>query len=92
MSLLSKSLLVVANKVGGIVKILDIVPFIPFKAVPGPAYEILNCVTSTFFYCLFVKQMVYLKGSGGVGVIVNKYGGGHIRTWAMKRIIGWEWR
>lgn len=89
-SSLSKSLLVVANKVSGIVKVFDVVPSIPFRSIPGPANKIFNCAALTFFHRLLVKQTIYLKRFGDVNVTVNKYGAGHVRTGAIEEIINWR--
>ena len=73
-SSLSKSLLIVTHKVGGIVKVLDVIPSIPFQPVSSPTNEILHCAALTFLYCSLVKQTVYFKEFGGVGVTVDKHG------------------
>ena len=91
-SSLSKGLFVVPDKVVRIVKVLDIIPLIPFRAIRGPANEIPNRAVPTFFHCLFVKQMVYFEGFGDVGITVDKNAGGNVRTWVMEGIIGWGWR
>lgn len=82
--LLSKGLLVVVNRVGGIVKVLDMVPSIPFRFIPGLANEIFNRTVITFFYFLFVKLTDYLKGFGGIGFTVEKHSGEHVKTRAME--------
>lgn len=84
---LNKSFFIVANKVGGIVKIRNVIPSIPFRSIPGSANIIFNCVALVFLYCLFVKQTVYLKEFGGVNVTIDKHGKGHMRTEAIKEII-----
>lgn len=78
------------DKVEGIVKVLDIIPSIPFRVIPGPANEILNCAAPIFFHYLFIKQTVYFEGFGGVNVTVDKYGGEYLKTWGMEGIISWE--
>lgn len=82
-SLLSKSLLVVSDKVGGIIKIFDVVPSILFRSIPGPANKIFNYMALTFFYYLFAWQLVYLKEFDSVSVTVEKHGGGYVKTGAM---------
>lgn len=84
---LNKGFLIVANKVGGIVKIRNVIPSIPFRSIPGSANIIFNCVALVFLYCLFVKQTVYLKEFSSVNVTVDKYGKGHVRTGAIEEII-----
>ena len=79
MFLLSQGFFIVANKVVGIVKVLDIIPPIPFRFVLSPANEIFNPAALIFLYYLLVKETIYLKGFGDVDVIVNKHGGKHLR-------------
>lgn len=85
---MSEGLLVVADKVGGIVKVLDVVPSIPFRSIPGPANEVFYRAAFTFFHYSLVKQMVYLEGFDGIGVTVDKHGGWHVRAGAMEEIVG----
>lgn len=85
----SKGFLVVANKVGGIVKVFDVIPSIPFRIIPGPVNKVLNRTALVFLHYLFVKQMVYFKGFGSVSITLDKHKGGHVRTGAMKGVIGW---
>lgn len=89
---LNQGLLVVVNKVGNIVKVFDVVQSIPFRCVPGLVNEIFNRVALTFFHYSLVKKIVYLKEFGGVGVTVDKHGGGHVRIAVMEEIIGWGGR
>lgn len=86
--LLSKDLLVVANKVGGIVKVLNIILSILFRSIPGQANKIFNRATFIFFYRLLIKQIIYLKGFGDVNVTIDKYSGGYIKPGMIVRIIG----
>ena len=88
-SSLSKGLLVVTHKVGGIIEVLDIIPSIPFRPVSSPTNEILYRVALTFLYCSLVKQTVYFKGFGGVDVTIDKHGGWHVRARAIEGIVGW---
>lgn len=85
--LLSKSLFIVTNKFGGIVKVFDIILSIPFRSISAPANKLFNRAALTFFYCLLIKQTVYFKRFGNVGVTVDKYGGRNVRTKAMEKII-----
>ena len=87
-SSLSKGVLVVTHKVGGIVKVLDILPSIPLRAVSSLTNEILHRAAFTFLHYSLVKQTVYLKGFDGIGVTVNKHGGWHVRVGAMEGIVG----
>lgn len=89
MSLLSKDLLVVTYKVNGIVKVLDIIPFILLRPVFSPTNKILYCAAFTFLYCLLVKQILYLERFCSIGITVNKHGGWNVRVGAMERIVGW---
>lgn len=89
---LSKGFFVVANKVGGIVTVLNVGPSILFRSIPGLANEIFNRAALIFLCYLFVKQTIYLKGFSDVGVTVDKHGGGHVRMRAMEGVISWEWR
>lgn len=86
---LGKGLLVDANKVGGIVKVFDVVPSIPLMSVFCLANEILYRAVLIFFNCLLIKQTLYFKEFNGVGVIVDKHGGWHVRAGMMGEIIGW---
>lgn len=85
---MSKGFLVVVNKVGNIVKVFDVISSIPFRSIPGPANNVFNRAVFAFFYCLFIKQMVYLKGFGGVNVTIDKHGRGHVKMETIKKVIG----
>lgn len=87
--MLSKDLLIVANKIDGIVKVLDVVSSIPFRSIPDLANEIFNHAALIFFHHLLVKQTVYFKRFDDVGITVYKHGGGHVRTGTIKKIIDW---
>lgn len=52
---LSKGLFIVMHKVGGIVKVLDVVSSISLWAVSSPINEILYYTAFTFFYYPLVK-------------------------------------
>lgn len=90
MSLLNKGFLIVANKIGDIVKVFDIVSSIPFRSIPYSLNKLFNYATLVFLYSLFVKQTVYLKGFGNTVSLSTNTAGvcDHMRTRAMKRIIG----
>lgn len=85
--LFGKGLLVVASKVYGIVKVFDVLLSIPFRSIPGLANEIFNLATLTYFHRLHVKQTVYLKRFGNVGITIYKDGRGYVRTKAIEEII-----
>lgn len=86
--MLSKSLLVVMHKVGGVVKVFDVVPPIPLRAVSSPRNEILYRAAFTFLHYSPIKQTVYLKRLDGIDVTVDKHSGWHVRAGAMEKIIG----
>ena len=52
---LSKSFLVVVDKFGSVVKVLDVEPSIPFRAVAGSADKLFHGTALTFFYCSFIE-------------------------------------
>lgn len=52
---LSKGLFIVTHKVGGIVKVLDIVPSIQLWAISSSMNKILYYTAFTFFYYPLVK-------------------------------------
>lgn len=76
---LSKGLLVVANKVDGIIGVLNVIPFILFRSIPGLTNKIFSRATLTLFHYLFIKQTVYLAGFGNISITVIKHGGGYVR-------------
>ena len=85
---LSKGLLVVTHKVGGVVEILDVVPPIPLRAVSSPTNEVFYRAAFTFFHYLLVKQTVHFEGFDGIGVTVDGHGGWHVRAGAIEGIVG----
>ena len=87
-SSLSKGLLVVTHKVGGVVEVLDVVLSISLRAVSSPTNEVFYRAAFTFFHYPLVEQTVYLKGFDGIGVTVDEHGGWHVRAGTMERVIG----
>lgn len=69
----SKGLLKIVNKIESIVKVFDIVPFIPLGAIPGLAYKVFNDQAFTFSYCALIKKAINFKGLVFVSVILYKY-------------------
>ncbi len=87
-SSLSKASFVGSDQVGGIVEVLDIVPPIPFWAIPSSAHEILNGQAFTFSYCPLVKKSINLEGFALVSITFHKHGGGLLRTKIVEGILG----
>lgn len=89
MFLLSKVLFVFADKFDNIVKVFNVIPSIPCRAVAGPADEVLDCIALTFFDSLFIEQAVYFKRLKDVNVTINKDGRWLMWLRAIKGIVGW---
>lgn len=53
--LLSKGFFLVANKVGDIVKVFDVVLSIPFEALLDSTNQVFNRTALTLLYYLFIK-------------------------------------
>lgn len=81
------------DKIGGIIKVLDIVPPIPFWAVPGPAYKVFDSEAFTLLDRALIEKAVNLEGLLAVGVTFYKYRGGLLRAGPLERILGrgWGW-
>lgn len=77
------------NKLGGIVKVLNVVLSIPLWVIASPINEILDCVILTFFNNLSMEQIFHLKRSGGLSIIIDKHKRQYIRTGTMKKLNGW---
>ena len=88
-SWLSKSVLVITHKIGGIVEVFDVVSSIPLRSVSSLTNKILHRTALTFLYCSLVKQTVYLKGFCDIGVTVDEHDGWYVRAEAKEGIIGW---
>lgn len=86
---MNKDFFVVANKLKVIVKVFNIILSISFRSIPGLVNKVFNRAALAFLYCLFIKQMVYLKRFGGISITVNKYDGGYARMRAIVGVIGW---
>ena len=85
---LSKGLLVVIHKVGGVVEVLDVILSILLWAVSSPTNEVFYHAAFTFFHYLFVKRTVYLKRFDSTGITVDDHGGWHVRAGAIDEIVG----
>lgn len=53
--LLSKSFLIIVNKIEGIVKVFDIILFILFRFISSLANKVFNYAALIFFHYLFIK-------------------------------------
>ena len=93
MPLLSLALFISLDKVNNIVKILDIIPPIPFWAVSSPVYKVFDSEAPTFFNYAFIEKMLYFERFVVVGVTFHKHKGEMLWTRALKRIFGrtWSW-
>ena len=85
---MSKPFFVSSDQVGGIVEVLDIVPPIPFLAVPGPAHEVLGGQPSTFSYRALFKKAINFEGLVLVSVTFYKHRGGLLWTGVVEGILG----
>ena len=85
---MSKAFFVGSDQVGGIVEVLNIVPPIPFWAIPGPAHEVLGGQAFTFFYLTSVVKAINFEGLVLVNVTFYKHGGGLLWTGAVEGILG----
>lgn len=74
--MLSYVLLVYLNQLGDIVKVLDIIPPVPFGAVPGLLYKVLNGQALILCYYAFIKKAINLKRLVFVSVTIYKHQGG----------------
>ena len=85
---LRKAFFVGSDKVGGIVEILDIVPPIPFWAVPSPAHKVFDSEALTFLDCALIEKAINFEGLVAVGVTFHKYRRGLLRAGPVKWILG----
>ena len=84
----SKGFLVVANKVGSIVKVFDVLPSILFWTVLRPPYKVFDGQALTFPDCAFIEKAVNFEGLVFVSVTLHKHWGGLMRIRALERILG----
>ena len=92
-SSLSKAFFVGSDKVGGIVEVFDIVPPIPFWAIPGPTHKVFDSEAFTFSDSALIEKAVNFEGLLAVGVTFYKYKGGLLRVEPVEGILGrgWGW-
>lgn len=71
---MGKGFFIIANKVDGIVKVLDVILSISLRSVSCPTNKVLHRAAFTLFNRLLVKQTFHLDEFGSVSVIVNEHG------------------
>lgn len=89
--LLSQLFLVGLDQLSSIVKVLDIIPYILFRTIAGPAYEVFNGQSSIFPDCPLIKKVVNLEGLVFISITFHKDQGEALRTEALERVISWVW-
>lgn len=87
--LLSKDVLVVMHKVGGVVKVLDVIPSILLRAVSSLTNKVFYHAAFIFFHYLIIEQTVYFKRFESTDITVDKHDKWHIRAGAIEEIIDW---
>lgn len=83
---LTYAFLVSSNKVGGIVRVLDIIPLVSLGVIPSLANQIFNCMAFIFFYSSFLKQRVYFIGLESIRIVVDIDGRGYLKVEMIEKI------
>lgn len=69
----SQACFILVDKVGSIVKLLNISLFIPFRTLPLLVDKIVNDLDNTIFDMIIVKEFFYLKALKLISITFDKY-------------------
>lgn len=84
--MLRNALLVITNKLGRIVKVLNVILLISFRAIFSPADQIFHGLALTFFNYPLIEEAINLKEFDCVSTAFDKNRRCVLRLWASKRV------
>lgn len=87
MFLLSQGFLIGIDNIGSIIKLLDVISPIIFKAVSSSINIIFKCMDFIFLYSLLVKEAVFFKKPKSISITINKENKQYIQVKTIEKIL-----